>query len=97
LLKLRAGRLGSGEILAVDSTTRSAYGDTRADIRWGKNKDQLSLPQTAETVCYTLDGHMPVYYRTFSGAMPDSRSLAPILKDMEHAGFKNVILVTGRR
>jgi transposase len=28
--------------------------------------------------------------------MPDSRSLAPILKDLEHAGFKDVVLVTDR-
>jgi hypothetical protein len=96
LLKLRAAKLGKGEILAVDSTTRSAYGDSLSDIRWGKNKDRLPLPQTTETICYTLDEHMPVYYRTFPGNMPDSRSLVPILRDLEHAGFKDVVLVTDR-
>jgi hypothetical protein len=96
LLRLRAARLGKNELCAVDSTSGSAYGNGLADIRWGKNKERLSLPQTLEVVVYTLSSHMPVYYRTFLGNMPDSRSIEVILADLEHAGFKNLILVTDR-
>ena len=96
LLKLRAARLAKDELCAVDSTSRSAYGNGLADIRWGKNKDRLPLAQTTEVVVYTLSSHMPVYYRTFPGNMPDSRSLGVILTDLEHAGFKELILVTDR-
>ena len=96
LLELRAARLDDEEILAVDSSSRSAWGDNLADIRWGKNKDHLPLPQTKEVVAYTLTSHMPVYYRTFPGNMPDSRSLQVIFTDMDHAGFKDVIFVTDR-
>ena len=96
LLRLRASRLGKDELCAVDSTSRSAYGWSLADIRWGKNRDQLPLEQTLEVVVYTLSGHMPVYYRTFPGNMPDSRSLETILTDLEHAGFKDLILITDR-
>ena len=96
LLKLRAARLGKDELCAVDSTSRSAYGNGLADIRWGRNKERLSLAQTTEVVVYTLSSHMPVYYRTFPGNMPDSRSLEVILADIEHAGFKDLILVTDR-
>jgi hypothetical protein len=96
LLKLRAARLGKDEVCAVDSTSRSAYGSSLADIRWGKNKERLPLEQTLEVVVYTLSSHMPVYYRTFPGNMPDSRSLETILLDLEHANFPNVILVTDR-
>lgn len=96
LLELRAARLTGEEILAVDSTSRSAWGDKLADIHWGKNKDHLPLPQTKEVVAYTLSSHMPVYYRTFPGNMPDSRSLPTIFSDMEHAGFSSVIYVTDR-
>jgi len=95
-LRLRAARLGKDELCAVDSTSRSAYGGSLADIHWGKNKDGLPLEQTTEVVVYTLSGHMPVYYRTFPGNMPDSRSLDAILTDLEHAGFKGLILVTDR-
>jgi hypothetical protein len=96
LLKLRAMRLGKDELCAVDSTSRAAYGNSLADIRWGRNKEHLPLEQTTEVVVYTLSSHMPVYYRTFPGNMPDSRSLGIILTDLEHAGFKDLILITDR-
>jgi len=96
LLKLRAARLGDHELCAVDSTSRSAWGDSLADIHYGKNKDHLPLAQTLEAVVYTLDGHMPVYYRTFPGNTPDSRSLETILHDLANAGFKDVVLITDR-
>ena len=96
LLRLRAARLGKDELCAVDSTSRSAYGGSLADIHWGKNKEGLPLEQTTEVVVYTLSGHMPVYYRTFPGNMPDSRSLDTILTDLEHAGFDGLVLVTDR-
>ena len=96
LLRLRAARLENNELCAVDSTSRSAWGDSLSDIRYGKNKDHLPLAQTLEVVVYTLSGHMPVYYRTFAGNTPDSRSLETILHDLDHAGFKDVILITDR-
>jgi transposase len=96
LLKLRAARLDAGELCAVDSTSRSAYGNSLAEIRWGKNKERLPLPQTTEVVVYSLSSHMPVYYRTFQGNMPDSRSVGIILTDLEHAGFKDLILISDR-
>ena len=96
LLKLRAARLEKDELCDVDSTTRSAYGGSLTDIRWGKNKENLPLAQTVEVVVYTVSSHMPVYYRTFPGNMPDSRSIDVILADLEHAGFKNLVLITDR-
>ena len=96
LFKYRADRLGKDELCAVDSTTRSAYGSSLADIKWGRDKEHVPLPQTSEVVVYSLDSHMPVYYRTFSGNIPDSRSVETILTDISHAGFPRVILVTDR-
>ena len=96
LLNLRSARLVKEEVCAVDSTTRSAYGRSLADIRWGKNKDSLPLAQTVEVVVYTLSSHVPVYYRTFPGNIPDSRSLQTILVDLRQAGFEDIILVTDR-
>ena len=96
LLKLRAARLGAEELCAVDSTSRSAWGESLPDIRYGKSKDKLPLPQTMEVVVYTLDGHMPVYYRTLPGNTPDSRSLETILQDLKSAGFKDIVLITDR-
>lgn len=96
LLKLRVARLGAEDLCAVDSTSRSAWCDSLADIRYGKSKDKLPLPQTMEVVVYTINGHMPVYYRTLPDNTPDSRSLETILKDLKSAGLKDVVLITDR-
>ena len=93
-LRLRLARLGQEELCAVDTTSRSAYGGSLADIRWGKNKERLPLEQTTEAIVYTLRQHLPVYYRTFPGDIPDSRGLKCILDDLSDAGMPRTVLVT---
>lgn len=95
-LRLRAARVGKEELCAVDSTSRSAYGNSLADIRWGHNKEGIPLEQTNEVVVYTLSQHMPIYYRTFPGNIPDSRTMDTIITDVDHAGFPDVIFITDR-
>lgn len=96
MLKLRAARINDGDLCAVDSTSRSAYGKSLADIKWGYNKEHLPLEQTNEVVVYDLNAHMPIYYRTFPGNIPDSRSIETILLDLKHAGFPKIILITDK-
>ena len=96
LFSLRAARLKDNAVCAVDSTTRSAYGNSLADIKWGKNKEGIRLPQTSELVVYSLDDHMPVYYRSYPGNIPDSRSVETLLLDLSHAGFPDIALLTDR-
>ena len=96
LFRCRAERIGKDELCAVDSTSISTYGFNLVDIRWGKNKEHLPLRQTVEVVVYSLTSHMPIYYREFPGNMPDSRTVDLILTELEHAGFKNLILITDR-
>ena len=52
--------------------------------------------RTSEVVVYSLDDHMPVYYRTFPGNIPDSGSVETLRTDLRHAGFPNVALLTDR-
>ena len=96
MLKLRAARINDGDLCAVDSTSRSAYGKSLADIKWGYNKEHLPLEQTNEVVVYDLNAHMPIYYRTFPGNIPDSRSIETILLDLKHAGFPKIVLITDK-
>jgi hypothetical protein len=96
LLKLRSARTGKGELCAVGTTSRSACGDSLADIKWGKSEEGLALPQAAEVVVYSLSSHMPVHCRTFPGNIPDSRALDIILLELGRAGFKNPELLTDR-
>ena len=96
LFRCRALRLGKDELCAVDSTSRSAYGSSLADIHWGRNKEHLPLEQTTSLVVYSLATHMPVYYREFPGNIPDSRSVETLLTEVEHAGFPRVVFITDR-
>ena len=96
LFRLRMGRVKDGDLCALDSTSRSAYGDSLADIMWGNNKERLPLRQTTDVIVYDLTTHMPIYYRTFPGNIPDSRSVGIILKDLSDAGMPKVVLITDR-
>lgn len=96
LITKRVARIGEDDVVAIDSTSKSSYGDHLAYIRWGKNKEGVKLPQTNEVVVYSLRNHVAVYYRSFSGNVPDSRTLAMIYKDLEDAGFKGIPMITDR-
>lgn len=96
LFRLRAKHLGKGELGAVDSTSISTYGRHLVDIRWGHNKEGLPLRQTLEVVVYSLTSHMPVFYMDLPGNEPGSRTIGTILMELEHAGFKNLVLITDR-
>lgn len=97
LFRLRAARVSKHAYCAMDSTTRSAYGDSLSEIKWGRNKEKIPLPQTLEVVVYTLDDHMPIYYRSFQGNIPDSRTVDVIMKDLDDAGFSaGLVYITDR-
>ena len=96
LFRLRMARVKDGDLCALDSTSRSAYGSSLADIMWGNNKEHLPLRQTTDVIVYDLTTHMPIYYRTFPGNIPDSRSVGIILKDLADAGMPKVVLITDR-
>ena len=96
LLTLRAAKLGPNELCALDSTTRPGYGTCLTDLRNGHSKDHLPLRQSTEAIVYSLSTHMPVYYRSWPGNIPDSRTLDTILDDLIHAGFKDNVLITDR-
>lgn len=96
LFRMRAARVGKDELCAVDSTSISSYGFNLVDIRWGRNKEHLPLRQTVEVVVYSITSHMPIFYLELPGNMPDSRTVELIMKELEHAGFRNLILITDR-
>nr|MCR5258153.1 hypothetical protein [Desulfovibrio sp.] len=96
LFSLRAKRINNEDLCAIDSTSISTYGKRLPDNRYGRNKDNDNLPQTIESVVYSLKKHEPIYYRSFQGNTPDSRSLDVIVYELEAAGFKNLTFITDR-
>lgn len=49
-----------------------------------------------EVVVYSLDSHMPIFYLEVPGNIPDSGTEGMIMTELEHAGFRNLILITDR-
>lgn len=95
-LRLRINRQASGAVVACDSTSRSAYGRCLADIRWGNNKDNVSLQNTLEVVVYSLDTHEPIYYRTFAGNESDLRTLRTIISDLKALSGEDLMIIFDR-
>ena len=96
LFRMRKKRLHDNEFLAVDSTSRSSYGESLSAVRWGKNKEGDKLPQVNDLVVYGLQSHMPVYYRQLPGNMPDTRTVDVLVTELEHAGFGDTPLFMDR-
>ena len=96
LFRMRKQRLHDNEFLAVDSTSRSSYGECLSAVRWGKNKEGDRLPQVNDLVVYGLQSHMPVYYRQLPGNTPDSRTVDVLVTELEHAGFGDTPLLLDR-
>ena len=96
VLRFLAGRTKGEQFCSIDTTTRSTYGNELAEARWSKNKEGLGLKVITESVVYSLNEHMPIYYRIFPGNMPDVRGYEVILNDLKDASFKNVVHVTDR-
>ena len=63
LLRLRAKRLNRQELCTVDPQAVQ-HGETALRTSTMGRTRTISLLQTLEVVVYTLDHHMPVYYRT---------------------------------
>jgi hypothetical protein len=96
MFRMRKKRLHDNEFLAVDSTSRSSYGESLSAVRWGKNKEGDRLPQVNDLVVYGLTSHMPVYYRQLPGNTPDTRTVDILVTELEHAGFGDTPLFLDR-
>jgi len=96
LFRYRMKRIDRSHVLAVDSTSKSTYGSSLADIRWGKNKERIPLAQTNEVVVYSLNGHMPVLYQELPGNIPDLRTMELVQTLLEHAGCPDAARLTDR-
>ena len=94
--KLRISRQPEGAFYACDSTTRSAWGSNIAEISYGRNKDNKELDCTLEVVVYSLTRNEPVYYRTFPGNMPDTRTVRTIAKDLASLGIRDFATIYDR-
>ena len=93
LIRLRMRMIDNDDLVCIDSTTHSGYGGKRlCEIDFGKNKDDKQLPCTVETMAYSLNSHMPVYYQTFQGNMVDIRTTELVMNELKELGFDNKVV-----
>ena len=95
LLKHLAKRVKKNNACAVDSTTVSSYGDL-VNAHWGRNREGLDIEVTMKSIAYSLDNHIPIYYRIFSGNYPDIMALSLILDDLHNTHVEDLIYITDR-
>lgn len=91
-----AGRHGRGDRLFYDTTSISSYSEALAQVRWGRNKDGVPLPQTDLAMLVGQDSGMPLHYRKVAGNIADVSTVRALIRDMEPSLPGRVRLVTGR-
>lgn len=82
---------------ALDSTSISTYSKNLNKACFGHNKDGDELPQINVLMVVNQKTGEPVYYRTYSGNVPDSSSIKYFLQ--EHARVqldKNAVIVADK-
>jgi transposase len=76
------------EYLAYDVTSVSSYGHKNESLEWGYNRDGESLPQVNIGMYYGEESMLPIYYRVYSGSIPDKTHLESMMQDQARIGMK---------
>lgn len=79
-----------------DITSISSYSKNNELIEWGYNRDGEGLPQLNLGLVYSKENSLPIYYRIFSGSLPDVKTLKNTIKYLSHYGMKEYLLVLDR-
>lgn len=84
------------EYWAYDSTTISSYSETLKQVQYGKNKEHDKLPQLNLLLTFGETSGLPFYYRKLAGNIPDSKTVAHLLKELDVLGFTKTKFVMDR-
>lgn len=94
--KLQGKRRSETEYWAYDITSISSYSEHLRQVQYGKNKENDKLPQLNLALVFGEISNLPFYYRKLSGNIPDTKTLKPLLADLNTLGFSKVKLVMDR-
>ena len=89
-----AGRHGRGDRHVCDTTSIPSRSEALAQVRWGRNKDGVPLPQTDLAMLVGQDSGMPPCYRKVAGNIADVPTAGAPMRDMEPSLPGRVRLVT---
>jgi len=74
---------GDNERLFYDTTSVSSYSSSLAQIKWGRNKDHVPLPQFNLAMLVGQNSGLPLYYRKVAGNIADVSTIKVLLRDMD--------------
>lgn len=94
--RLRAARLSDGEYWVYDTTSISSYSEALCQVRWGRNKDRVPLPQLNLGVCIGNEGGMPFHYRRTAGNVPDVSTVRKLIGEAPYLDVKKAKLLGDR-
>ena len=91
-----ARRHGEGDRLSCDTTSASSRSEALAQVRRGRNKDRVPLPQASLAMLVGHGSGMPLYYRRVAGNVADAGAARAPIRDMEPSFAGKVRLVMDR-
>ena len=91
-----ARRHGEGDRLSCDTTSISSYSEALAQVRRGRNKDRVPLPQTSLAMLVGHGSGMPLYYRRVAGNVADVSTVKTLIRDTGPSFAGKVRLVMDR-
>ena len=91
-----ARRHGEGDRLFYDTTSISSYSEALSQVRWGRNKDRVPLPQVNLAMLAGRESGIPLYYRKVAGNVADVTTVKTLIRDMEPSFAGKVRLVMDR-
>ena len=94
--KRQSRRRQEKEYLAYDTTSVSSYSEYIKAVRYGKNKDNDSLPQVNMALVFGEESCMPVYYRILPGNITDVMTIRKLIKDVDFLEIDKLKLVLDR-
>ena len=94
--RLQGKRRVEDEYWAYDSTSISSYSETLSQVQYGKNKEDDKLPQLNLLLVFGEESGLPFYYRKLAGNIPDSKTVKPLLQDLDILGFGKTKFVMDR-
>ena len=90
----RLDSLGSGALLAYDSTTVSTYSSRISEARYGFNKAHDGLETVKLLSLYSIETRQPVAFTKQPGNQPDVITIENALKQLQVLGVSSAEIVT---
>jgi len=94
--RLQGKRRSEKEYWAYDTTSISSYSDALRQVKYGKNKDDDSLPQINLALIFGQDSKLPFYYRKLSGNIPDVKTINELVRELDILGYGKIKVVMDR-